>query len=146
MADTHRERIIQALMGRLSTVGIPVYRERRSPLTENALPALVLFDEGNGAPDFSVSSLVAAFEMTVAVELYCRGTSDAAAAAARNDLYGRVMLAVADGTLGGLSIDIAEGAFSPQTDPTPGAPGITGWRLELTVSYETVAGDPYTQA
>ena len=145
MADTVREQIMQALVAALAGVGATIYRERRSPVKDDICPAVVVTDEGQGPADYTLSAGVVRYDMAVALEGYVKAAGDAAAGQARNALYGQVLLALNDPALRALVIDIDEGALSPQTDSMPGAAAVSGWRLDLTLAYETT-GDPYIRA
>lgn len=146
-ATTVREQIAAAVKTALAEIdGVTVYRNRTKEMPEGVMPALVLVDGGH-EPDATQSPGHTAYALELTVEGYAKADSDEGIGAAVNDLYGKALAAVmADTTLGGLAVDVREGAMTMDTDRGEGRASLGAFALTLNIDFWTPSGDPYTAA
>lgn len=148
MALTIRERIIAAFYARLGDRLVPggdggdTVALRRNPGDpQTAALAVDLFDGGH-EPIVGSDTAHTFYEMRVELEIF------AIAGAELNELYGRVMDALAiDRTFGGLANDAFEGGLSgPVPDTVEGHPDIVGAELAIIIKFWTLDADVRTAA
>ena len=146
MADTVRERVLAAFkttLEGLTVFGLSVERNRDTQVTE--FPALVMRD-GEPQPDDTFATYVTRYVMPVEVEGYVRTDEDGKTVEQKIDqLYGLVVQALlADPTLGGLAVDVAEQPTAVQRDTAEGHPDCGAFLTTFLVEFWTRQGDPYT--
>jgi hypothetical protein len=155
MALSVREQILAALaakLGAIVTGGVAVtfYRNRRKAIAQGAWPALNQIDGGHGAPEEVLTPGISQYTLDVELEGEVGATPTAAMTEAQlgpalSDLYAASLkAALADRTLGGLCIDIHEGALAVDPDRGEGKAPAGAFSLALTIDFWTRNGDPYT--
>lgn len=145
MTTAIRERLLVALeaaFASLTTGGtaVTVYRNRRKPVPMDRWPALILHDGGHAPPDDG-QTFASQYRLEVTLEGLVGATSsltmtEAELGPALSDLYAAARdAAFADRTLGGLAIDMHEGALSVDTDRGEGKAPAGRLELGLTIDY-----------
>lgn len=105
-------------------------------------PTLNVVD-GDQTPDHDNSGITL-YTVSPTVEGYVQAASKALLTASVTDLYARVVAAAtADYTLGGLAIDVREGALATVSDKE-GSNFTAEFTLQFDIDYATKPGDPYT--
>ena len=148
MAVTVREQVLAAFFAKLEAItgvyGLSVERNRDTEVT--GFPTVVQAD-GPVRADRLFSSTTT-YTAQVDVEAYVQADATGKTREEQLDeLYGKVVQAVtADPTLGGLAVDVQEIELATRPDRTPGH--MTGGALlaSFEIMFETVEGDPFTQA
>ena len=149
MADSIREQVLAAfytaINGDAALSGIDVERNRGMPVPAGKTQFVVIYD--GGEPQAIASSGISTITMTPTVEMYQRGASRSAASTALNNLAADVIkAALADYTLGGLSIDVRYGGMA---DPLPSAEDnlyLMTAEIIFQIDYQTDDIDPYASA
>lgn len=142
MPTAVREQILAAAATRLATLtGVAVERNRTAAV--GAFPALVLRD-GGMTPDDQTLGLTR-YRLRFQVEGWVEAATDALLGPALSDLQARVVAALlADVTLGGLAVDLAEGETAdPEIDRGEGRRPLAAFATDFTVEFFTREGDPY---
>ncbi len=144
MTEPVRERILAAIAARLAAIatidGLAVERNRDEPVER--FPSLIVID-GPQVPNDGNSG-VTFYEMTVDIEGHVRAGTAAEVGAALTRLYAAAWRAIAaEVGLGGLATDIAEGPLSLDDRRGSGGTPQGAFNLEITVTYQTAAGDPF---
>jgi len=149
MADTIQEQVLSAFYTVINTA-LPsaitdciVERNRSRPVPEDKDNFLVLYD----GPQTIISDDTCStrYEVTIDVEGYVRSLTDETLGNALNELWGQLVLAaMADHTLGGLTVDVREGdLFDRYIDDEASKP--TGvFTMTFLIEYSTDGGDPFT--
>ena len=142
MADTVREKIIQAIVGRCATLTTePVNRCYRSEIESNAKFVSVWDGDDTAAESkYGITDI----RMHVGIEAIWVSADYTLASAEANAMIGEIIAAITgtDTTLGGYAQDITVAQSSP-TYPETGSRA-TGVRVLFMVDYSYVTGDPYT--
>jgi hypothetical protein len=149
MTDSIREQVLAAFFtainGDAAFRSVDVERNRGIPVPAGKTQYVVVYD--GGEPQAIASSGISTITMTPAVELYQRGATRAAATTALNNLAAdAIKAALADYSLGGLSIDVRYGGMS---DPIPSAEDnryLMTAEIIFQIDYQTDDIDPYTAA
>lgn len=148
MTASVRQQILEAVTARLQAItsppGITVYQERRLPVDEGKLPALLVYAGVTDEVDYAISQ-VARTVMTVQIDYQAAAaTSDDAMAVARDALWVAVLQAVhTDRTWGGLAVDTTEsGEQEPDLARTEGLSSISAGSVSLRIEFWTRPGDP----
>lgn len=155
------EQVTRAVLALVQSLGqaegLTVYRNRRQHVGVGDMPALNLLRVGHRDSQ-GVSEEIGhtAYILELGVVGYARldwkdrdsadqDRCDALLDTALTDLYAKVVSAVlADPTLGGLVVDIAEGGLLLDADRGEGKESAGMFDLTLSVTYWTKPGDPYT--
>ena len=151
MALSVREQILAAIATRLGTVSgvVAVVRNRRNDLNIEEFPGLVVLDGGHQAADDENAGFTR-YILTVQVEGYVGAVNSVQLAEADlgpaiSALYASSLaVLMADRTLGGLAVDLHEGALDVAIDREDGHPPAGGFMLEIIVDYFTKTADPFT--
>lgn len=84
------------------------------------------------------------YVLRVPIEMFVQTETSAALGPALNELYGRIVtLLKADRTLGGLAIDLREGASDPEIGRLPNQRPVGARELMIAISFWTAEDDPY---
>jgi hypothetical protein len=152
MTASVRQQILEAVTARMAAIasppGITVYQERRLPVDEAKLPALVVTAGVTDDVDYAISQVARNF-MGVQIEyLAAIASSDDAMAAARDTLWVAVLQAVhSDRTWGGLAVDTTEsGEQEPDLARTEGVSSLSAGTVSLRIEFWTKPGDPTSLA
>ena len=139
-----REQVLAALLARLQTLpGVTVERNRNREVTPEMMPALVLLDGGQRRQE---ETGLARYVAEADVEGYVLAATDAALGSTLNDLYARaVAAALADPTLGGLAVDVREGALDVMIVRENGKPA-AGFSLTFEIEFFAAPADPFAPA
>jgi hypothetical protein len=139
-----REQVLAAFFTALQQiVGVTVERNRNREVTPEMMPALVMLDGGQRRQD---ESGLARYVAEADVEGYVLASSDAGLGPALNDLYARtVVAALADHTLGGVAIDVREGALDVMIVREAGKPA-AGVSLTFEIEFFAAPADPFVPA
>lgn len=142
-----REQIHEALEAVLAAAlpplfeGIRVERNRDAPTQK--FPAVNVLDGGNERVE-PESTGFNEYTMTPAVEGYVQTERSEELGPAMNELYGQVILALmADRSLGGLAIDMAEGPMTVEIGRRENQGPVAGFRVEISVRFWTAEDNPY---
>lgn len=146
MALTIRERVIAALYARLAeqlvarSDGTPAVALRRNPGDPQTQPLAVDLFDGGHEPTVGSDTAHTLYELRVELEVFAAAGTDL------NELYGRVMDAVAiDRTFGGLATDAFEGGLSaPVPGTVEGHPDVVGAELTILIQFWTLDADVRT--
>ena len=149
MATSVREQILAAFHTAVSTalpIAIPgsTVERNRSRACPKASNAFVILYDG---PQFIISDETCAtrYNLDVDVEGYARASTDALLGPAVNALYGElVKAALADHTLGGLSVDVQEGNLQDVYIDDEASKPTGAFAMTFTIQYSTAGGDPFT--
>jgi len=139
-----REQVLAAFFQALQQVaGATVERNPNREVTPDMMPALVMLDGGQRRQD---ESGLARYVVEADVEGYVLAATDAALGAALNDLYARtVVAALADPSLGGLAVDVREGALDVSVVRETGKPA-AGFSLTFEIEFFAAPADPFAPA
>ena len=139
-----REQVLAAFFARLQALaGVTVERNRNREVTPEMMPALVLLDGGQRRQD---ESGLARYVAEAEVEGYVLAATDAALGPALNDLYARtVVAALVDPTLGGVAVDVREGALEVLIVRESGKPA-AGFSLTFEIEFFAAPADPFAPA
>ena len=139
-----REQVLAAFFARLQGLAnVSVERNRNREVAPEMMPALVLLDGSQRRQD---ESGLARYVAEADVEGYVLAASDAALGPALNDLYARtVIAALADPTLGGVSIDVRGGALDVMIVRESGKPA-AGFSLTFEIEFFAAPADPFAPA
>ena len=144
MATPIREQVLAAFSLAIETaiVGTPVERNRSREIPADADSYIVVLD----GPQIITTDVTGykGYTTTVTVEIYQRGSTDQLAATALNALYADVVkAAIADYSLGGLSVDVREGDMPDvYIDPEASKPTVAAG-IDFEIDYQTSELDPY---
>ena len=139
-----REQVLAAFHTAIDTaLSVDVERNRSREIPVDSTSYVVLLD-GQQYIASDETGLIF-YTMTVTVEGYSRAATDALVGPAVNALYADVVAAaVADHTLGGLSVDVREGDLPDvYIDPEASKPTMA-FALDFEIDYFTKETDPYT--
>jgi len=139
-----REQVLAAFLQALQQVaGAAVERNRNREVAAESMPALVMLDGGQRRQD---ESGLARYVAEADVEGYVLAATDAALGPALNDLYARtVVAALADPTLGGLAVDVREGALDVSVVRETGKPA-AGFSLAFEIEFFAAPANPFAPA
>lgn len=139
-----REQVLAAFLARLQTLpGVTVERNRNREVTPDMMPAIVLLDGGQRRQD---ETGLARYVAEPEVEGYVVAATDAALGPALNELYARtVVAALSDPTLGGLAVDVREGALEVMIVRETGKPA-AGFSLAFEIEFFAAPADPFAPA
>ena len=139
-----REQVLAAFFARLQGLaGVTVERNRNREVTPEMMPALVLLEGGQRRQD---ETGLARYVAEADVEGYVLAATDAALGPTLNDLYARaVVAALADPTLGGLAVDVREGALDVMIVRESGKPA-AGFSLTFEIEFFAAPADPFAPA
>ena len=139
-----REQVLAAFFAKLQTLaGVAVERNRNREVTPEMMPALVLLEGGQRRQD---ETGLARYVAEADVEGYVLAATDAALGPTLNDLYARaVVAALADPTLGGLAVDVREGALDVMIVRESGRPA-AGFSLTFEIEFFAAPADPFAPA
>lgn len=149
MADAIVEQVLAAFATAVETsveaaiAGSVVERNRSRPVAESHDNFVVLLDGPSRI--LSDNTCSTHYEIDVDVVGHARAASDAALGQAVNNLYGEVAkAALADHTLGGLTIDVQESdVIERYVDDEADKP--TGsFQMQFNLQFSTAYGDPFT--
>ena len=145
MADTIREQVLEAVEVLVASVpDVTVERNRDTAITK--FPSIIVLDGPQEEPTY-LSGLIS-YVMLFQLEMYASGATGKAAGSALNALYGAVVAALtADQTLGGLVVDMTEGAFEEiEIGQAAGQGATVAGNLQWITTYWTPVGDPFAVA
>jgi len=149
MATSVREQILAAFASTVGTalpIAIPgagVERNRSRPVPKASNAFVILYD----GPQFIVSDETCSTRYTLDVEAegYAKASTDALLGPAINNLYGElVKAALADHTLGGLSVDVRESNLQDVYIDDEAQKPSGAFALTFNITYSTAGGDPFT--
>lgn len=141
---SRRERIVQALVGRIESSGWfeSVFRGDPAAVEVARMPAAIVQDGGDASVE--LSPVHRRLSMRVSVDVVVRGTDHAVALSAIAEARARVLEVIAEPTLGGLASEVQyEGCTDPAGAETPGRPPELTSRLSLVVEYLEDRADPW---
>ncbi len=142
MALSIRERILQAIVTALQTIdGVEVLRNEPMSTEADGTPRLIVQDGGQSANEETYGAT--AYTLRAAVDGRVWAASGENPGTAMNALYVQAMAALfADRTLGGLAIDLREGAMDePALDGETGN-AIGAFRVAIEIDFWTKSNDP----
>ena len=145
MAETIREQILVAVEALVTGLpGVTAERNRDTAVTK--FPSIIILEAGHDEPTY-LSGLIS-YVMVIQLEMFATGSTGKAAGSALNALYGDVVVALTtDQTLGGLVVDMTEGAFEEIDIGQAAGQGATiAGNLQWITTYWTPVGDPFTVA
>lgn len=147
MSLSVREQVLAALFDRLSALKPAavkeVYRNRRKPIADQNLPALVMQDGGQSVPEELAG--YTEYLLSAEIEGYVKAASDEDLGPAVSALYAATLAALmADRTLGGLAVDMIEGDVGIDLDRDLGSSPAGAFLLTVSVRFWTKPADPYT--
>jgi len=137
---TIREQCLAAFVTALGTMtGVAVERNR-TPLVTRFPSAIVL--DGGQSPN-TASTQVTFYTLRASVEGWVAASTDGGLGPAISELYGKIVAAaLADPTLGGVAIDVREGAMSdPEIDREEGIGPTAAFALDFEIDFLTAEGD-----
>lgn len=149
MADSIREKIIQAAVAALEAAGKPaeltVHRNRELPIEDDNLPAMIVF-YGEDDPRSRTHDNTSERTLTLAIETRASTTVAGTPGDKVTDPYTNWMTQalMADDTLGGLATSVVEGTTLPGSKTTSKAVHAfagTAW----TIKYITATDNPEVQ-
>lgn len=149
MATSVREQVIAAFYSVVNTalpVALPgalVERNRSRAVPKGEDAYIVLFD----GPQIILSddTCSSRYETAIDVEGTARAASDALLGPAINNLWAEtVAAALADHTLGGISIDVREGSLQDVYIDDEASKPTGMFAMTFTIEFSTAGGDPFT--